>query len=111
MELKEALTNVVNSALLTFDNHDKDNSFLSSRIAEMEKDLRYSGYKPEGICFNVPWNHYPDEQVAFVYECKEEEKYWCHMSRLCWEMLICDAFGYNNADQIISKVTEKPLYV
>lgn len=103
MNLKEAIVNVVNSAIVTFENHNQDNSFLEGKIVPMEKELQHSGYVPVGICFNVPWNRYDDEQIAFVYEF-EEEKCWCHMSRLNWEFLICDAYGYNNADQIIESV-------
>ncbi|MGN0316955.1 MAG: hypothetical protein ACI4E1_03360 [Lachnospira sp.] len=81
-ELRHALCNSVNSAMLTYENHDTDNGFLSYSLKEMKRGLVRRGYEPVGISRNVPYNKYPTPQVAFVYKYMDEV-YWCHMPVMC----------------------------
>lgn len=81
-ELSYALNNEVNSAMLTCENHDADNGFISGSIIELRKGLKRRGYEPVGICDNVPYNKYSTPQVAFVYRFMDEI-HWCHMPLVC----------------------------
>jgi hypothetical protein len=90
--LKEALTCEVDSALLTFENHNPNTIFLDPSYRVMERQLMEYHYEPVGICKNVPYNRYRAKQIAFVYR-YEDELYWCHLPEICWMsflMEICE---------------------
>lgn len=80
-DLRRILRQEVNSAVLTFENHNTDNGFMVSNLTMMSRMLKRNDYEPVGICKNVPYNPHPTEQVAFVYR-YDGELYWCHMPAL-----------------------------
>lgn len=102
--LGEILKTEVNSASLTYQNHDADNGFLSSDIDDMVMELndRYSNLEPVGICRNPPFpcsaSHY---SVGFVYKL-EGDIHWCHLTELSWFSLLSDVYGRKEADNIVS---------
>ena len=89
MRLSEALLQTVNSANLTYSNHNSDNSFLRGNLTAMEKILFENGYDAVGISKNVPFSHYKEQQLAFVYE-ENGEKYWIHIPVIMWLHLVWD---------------------
>lgn len=93
-DLKTALLQSVNSALLTLNNHTTDNSFLFQGYRGFERRLEEYNYEPVGVTKNVPYNPYPSEQLAFVYRF-EGELYWFHLPKRCWEFLLLEGFGCN----------------
>ncbi len=88
--LSEALHTPVNSALLTYGNHNADNSFLRRNLAAVEKALREKGCRAVGVSANMPFSAHKEHQIAFVYESEYGEKCWCHMPLVMWLHLIWD---------------------
>lgn len=102
-ELGEILKTEVNSASLTYQNHDADNGFLYSDIDDVVKALndRYSNLEPVGICRNVPFPcSTSNYSVGFVYKI-DGETYWCHFTEMLWFSLLSDVYGRKEADLII----------
>jgi hypothetical protein len=94
---EEALTCEVNSALLTFENHNPDTIFLDPSYRVMERMLREYRFEPVGICKNVPFNRYRANQIAFVYRYRDE-LYWCHLPEICWMSFLMEISERNRAD-------------
>ena len=101
MTIEESLTNEINSAMITFENHSKDNSFVDCDLKNFKKYFGYTGYEPYGVCRNVPFNYYPDEQVAYVFK-EDEEIKWVHIPKLMWRYLLSDIYGREKAKEIVS---------
>lgn len=112
-ELGEILKTEVNSASLTYENHNRDNGFLYSDIDDVVKALndRYSDLEPVGICRDVPFpcNAIANaNSVGFVYKV-DGETYWCHFTEMLWFSLLSDVYGRKEADLIIYP-EDKPIY-
>lgn len=90
MKINEALVSPVNSALLTYENHMRDNSFLRKSPAAIESALREKGLSAAGVSANIPYNPYKEAQIALVCEDEWGEKMWCHMPTIMWLHLIWD---------------------
>jgi len=104
MSIGEILQTEVNSALVTFENHSNDNSFMDCDIKTFERLLEVGKYEPVGICKHVPFEPaYAKYSVAFCYR-YEEELYWCHMTETIWFSLLSDVYGRKRADEIVSKI-------
>lgn len=104
MTLGEILQNEINSALVTFENHNSDNSFMDCDITTFARLLEASHYEPVGICKNVPFEpSYARYSVAFCYK-YEDELYWCHLTEIIWFSLLSDVYGRDKADEIISRI-------
>ena len=104
MKIEDILQNELNSALVTFENHSNDNSFMECDIKTFERLLQGNKYEPVGICKNVPFEpSYAKHSIAFCYR-YEEELYWCHMTEIIWFSLLSDVYGRKKADEIISKI-------
>lgn len=104
MSIGEILQTEVNSALITFENHNKDNSFMDCDIRIFNRLLTCKNYEPVGICKNVPFKPaYAIHSVAFCYR-YEEELYWCHLTETVWYSLLSGVYGRQKADEIISGI-------
>lgn len=102
-ELGEILKTEVNSASLTYQNHDPDNGFLYSDIDDMVAVLNdgYSNIEPIGICRNVPFPcSVSEHSVAFVYKIDGDIR-WCHFTELLWFSLLSDVYDRKEAGDII----------
>lgn len=102
-ELGEILKTEVNSASLTYQNHDADNGFLSSDIDDMVMELndRYSNIEPVGICRNTPFPcSVSNYSIGFVYKI-DGDTYWCHFTEQLWFSLLSDAYGRKEAYDIV----------
>lgn len=102
-ELGEILKTEVNSASLTYQNHDADNGFLYSDIDDMVEVLNdgYSNIEPIGICRNVPFPcSVSNNSVGFVYKIDGDIR-WCHFTERLWFSLLSDVYGRKEADAII----------
>ncbi len=104
MNIGEILQTEVNSALVTFENHSDDNSFMHCDIKPFERLLEVGKCEPVGICKNVPFEPaYAKYSVAFCYR-YEEELYWCHMTETIWLSLLSDIYGSKRAAEIVSNI-------
>lgn len=104
-ELGEVLKTEINSASLTYQNHDADNGFLSSDIDDMVMELndRYSNIEPVGICRNTPFPCnalFGRSAIGFVYKV-DGDTYWCHFTELLWFSLLSDVYGRKEASDIV----------
>ena len=105
-EIGEILQTEINSALLTYENHNNDNGFLDCDILEFERGLTERNYEPVGICKNVPFApDYALHSIGFCYR-YNEELYWCHLTETLWYSLLSDVYGRNTADTIISEIMQ-----
>lgn len=106
MELKEILKTEVNSALVSFENHNADNGFFEDNVIDVEQELNERQYEPIGICKNVPFKSAGIKySVAFVYKYKENV-YWCHMPETYWFYLLKQYYGYDVADKIVDSIMQ-----
>lgn len=97
-----ALQYKVNSALLTFENHTNDNSFLDSDINYMINGLKKSDYVPAGICTSIPYipsNYEEGWYIGFVFYYKDEVQ-WIHMPKVTLFALLEDYYGREKAEEI-----------
>ena len=102
--MKEVLITEVNSALLTFSNHDNDNGFLEDTIDKVEKKLIERGYEPVGICKNVPFPCVSTSMsLGFVYRYDGEVR-WCHIPEVYWEMLLCQCYSRKEVNSIVESI-------
>ena len=100
MRVEDSLTNEVNSALITCNNHSSDNSFISNELHRFVSNLKATSYEPYGICRNVPYNPYDVDEIAYVFK-EDDEIRWVHMPKLCWKHLLSDIYGRENAKEIV----------
>lgn len=104
MNIGEILQNEINSALVTFENHSSDNSFMDCDILIFEKSLKTNKYDAVGICKQVPFKPaYAKYSIAFCYK-YNDELYWCHMTELLWFSLLSKIYGRKEADIIIRNI-------
>lgn len=102
-ELGKILKTEVNSASLTYQNHDADNGFLSIDIDDMVIKLndRYSNIEPIGICRNTPFPCSVGKySIGFVYKI-DGDTYWCHLTERLWFSLLSDVYGRKDANNIV----------
>lgn len=104
MDIREALRTEVNSAMLTFENHNRDNGFFEDLVREFEKELQARQYEPIGICKNIPFPCSATKySVAFVFR-NNGEVNWCHLPETYWFHLLKQCYGYDEADKIIDEI-------
>lgn len=104
--LLDALTNKINSALITADNHSYDNSFVENRIDTMLIGLNKSKYFPAGICKDMPFiseKYDKDLYIVFAFY-DNEELYWIHFSKIILFSLLRDEYGYKKAEEIYDEL-------
>lgn len=104
MDLGMILQTEINSAMISFKNHDSDNGFLECDVTKFESALVKRGYEPLGICKNVPFKpDYAIYSVAFCYK-YNGDVYWCHLTEVMWYSLLNQIYGNKKADAIISNI-------
>lgn len=104
IQMGEILQNEINSAFISYENHNNDNGFMDCDINNFERGLIERNYEPIGICKQVPFEApYAKHSVAFCYK-YEEELYWCHLTEIIWYSLLSDVYGRKEADNIISNI-------
>lgn len=101
--LKTACLTAVNSALLSCENHSRDNSFISPEPREVCEGLSLSGVFPLGFCSHVPYSHYETKQIAMVIDDQGTIK-WCHFPEIAYERLLYRLFGNENVAKIRDRV-------
>ena len=99
MEFRDAITNCVNSAMLTYENHNTNNSFLGASYRMVDRMLKMYDYEPVGTSKNIPFCNHSTAQIAFVYR-YEDEIYWCHLPEICWKKFLVDIYGSDNLEEI-----------
>ena len=100
MRVEDSLTNEINSALITCNNHSSDNSFISNELYHFVGNLKVKPYEPYGVCRNIPYNPYDIDMIAYVFK-EDDEIRWVHMSKLCWKHLLSDIYGREKAKEIV----------
>lgn len=103
-ELGLILQNEVNSGFVGNRNHDSDNGFLESKPIDVIRKLEEYEYEAVGICKYVPFPCTASSQsIAFVFkDC--DELLWVHMPETYWFSLLDKIYGYDKADEIVSKI-------
>lgn len=99
--VKSSLTRLINSALITDENHSSDNSFITNEFCYFEANLLHKRYEPCGVCFNLPYNPYDSNMVAYVFK-ENEEVRWVHMPERCLLHLLSDLYGRSEAKSMIA---------
>lgn len=75
-----ALRESYDSTRLQTFHHSMDNGFLDTSYGVTCENLRQSGYKAIGVCYNTPWVH-QGRDCAIVYkDTNTEEVNWVHIN-------------------------------
>ena len=99
--IKQSLETQVNSALLTFNNHSNDNSFISNELSTFISNLRNSNYIPYGVCMNPPYSHYDSPMVGYVFYDERDEVRWVHMPKRALLHLLSEIHGREEAKRML----------
>ena len=93
--LKQALTNIENSAKFSFNNHEEDNSMIMylDDVNEFCKYLEKEQLYPIGIGINVPltgfWECMSTKALGFLFhDLESDNEKWIHISELTYEQMM-----------------------
>lgn len=79
MKIQDAIKNKLSDDIASHENHCMDNTFLKTELDITDINMKSRGYEPIGIC-SPPYTSYGKCNYAFVYEDRDFNKSWCHIT-------------------------------